>query len=205
MDFVRGSVQPEQVSVQLEQPSEQSELKYTAQQIADRYPGLGKGNKPLGEATIRTRWHDWIIQVCPDESLLKDGTLFTQLASDLFDHFVRQCKLGNLKPDTWVDQARKEFAPRFRQSSTLALPQQLSDTVDAARLRAEEQETQNEEQKSGLLAIIQQYKGLQTNLSDEEIRLAKQRGVKKAIAKLTVELEAETETDAQLRQELLNQ
>lgn len=112
----------------------------------------------------------------------------TQLASDLLDSFAHQCRIGKLKPDAWVDQARTLFAPRFRQSSTLALPQQLSDTVNAARIRAEQQEAENQQDKSGLLAIIQQYKGLQTNLSEEEIRLAKQRGVKKAIAKLTVEL-----------------
>lgn len=172
---------------------------YTAQQIADRYPDL----QPK-EVTIRTRWYQWLTRVAP-EPLLKTSQGYTDLAAALFDDFVQCCKVGSTKPELWVQDAKTRYAQEWEAAGVIdgeLMPPEVGGQLALAQSKLSEMTLTGTEEKESLLNLIQQTKSARANLSATELETAKQRGINRAVAKLTVELKAELETEAQLRQAL---
>jgi hypothetical protein len=180
------------------QPSAQS-APYTAQQIADRYPELAPK-----EVTVRTRWFEWLTKVAP-EPLLKTKQGFTNLAAELFDDFVQHCKVGEMKPELWVQDAKARYAQEWESAGVIEaelMPPEVGGQLALAQTKLTEMTATGLEKKENLLNMIRQAKSARANLSTTELETAKQRGVNRAVAKLEVELQAELETEAQLRQAL---
>jgi hypothetical protein len=196
--FAQDFAQPAQPSAQ----SAQDEW-FTAQQIADRYPDLGKSGNPLQEGAIRTRWWDWVGQTC-STSFLKDSRGFTRLASDLFDDFATHCKYGSVKPTVWVEDAKARFRDRLNQISHGAIdgelmPEEVGGVLAVAQNRVANLTQEASQGKQSLLAFIEQVKSARGSLSETEIEAARQRGAKRAVEKFQVELQVELQTDAELR------
>lgn len=96
----------------------------TAKRIAEE---LG-----VSDATLRTRWFRWILNVVSDEGLLKQERRFTPLALDLFRRYKIDCIDTGIDgkpryPDktVWVTEMRSEYAERIAEETP-----QPSEVVD---------------------------------------------------------------------------
>jgi hypothetical protein len=194
--FAQDFAQPAQPSAQPAQDEW-----FTAQQIADRYPDLGKGGKPLQEGAIRTRWWDWVGQVC-SASLLKDARGFTSLASDLFDDFATHCKYGSTKPADWVQDAKIRFGDRLHQTGNTNLPSQVGGVLALADQRISTQTIELSDRQTRILDLIGQARSAESSLTGKQRDLARQRGQQQALEEFEVELETKLETLSTLRQKL---
>ncbi len=177
---------------------------YSSSEIAERYPDLGKDGKPLGESAVRTRWFDWLKKVAP-EPLLKTSQGFTQLASDLFDEFAQQVKRQGLKPEKWVEDARRRYSQEWASSGVIEgelMPDEVGGTLALVQTNLETLTAQTAQKQENLLAFIKQARSARANLTEKDIQTAKERGRNRAIARFEVELQSELETEALLRQAL---
>ena len=189
------TAQPNRTTAQ--QPAQSAP--YTAQQIADRYPELGPK-----EVTVRTRWFEWLTKVAP-EPLLKTRQGYTDLAAELFDDFVQHCKVGEMKPEHWVQDAKTRYSQEWESAGVIEaelMPPEVGGQLALVQTKLTEMTEQGLQKKEGLLNLIKQTRSARANLSAAELERAKQRGVNRAVAMLEVELQAELETEAQLRQAL---
>lgn len=192
-----STIDAQVISTPAQQPAQQAP--YTAQQIADRYPDLAPK-----EVTVRTRWFEWLTKVAP-EPLLKTKHGFTDLAAELFDDFVQHCKIGQIKPEFWAQDAKARYSQEWESAGVIEaelMPPEVGGQLALAQTKLTEMTATGLEKKENLLNLIKQARSARANLSATELETAKQRGVNRAVAKLEVELQAELETEAQLRQAL---
>lgn len=200
---VRPDVQVNVLSTVPAQSTAQT-ARYTARELADRYPDLGKDGQPLQEGAIRTRWYGWIVQVAP-EPLLKDGKGFTQLAADLLDDFAHHVKRNGVKAETWVQEAKSRYSQEWADAGVIdgeLMPAEVGGTLALAQNKASNLAQQGTEHKAKLLRLIDQARSADASLTNTQKTIAEQRGINSALQEFEVELEAKLKTLSELRQML---